>query len=136
MILLILDDAKRDFLGQSLQGFAGRSNRFFFFQSANAANLIQNALAEITEEKTRDRNRCTKFNRRSVRPRLLDARVDGTTYIYVRGRFKNLLAILFSNPFTIPTFTFVQHVEPIWSRHHAPNMRGVAKQKESERARD
>lgn len=28
--------------------------------------------------------------------------------------------------FTASTFTFVQHVEPIWSRHHAPNMRGVA----------
>jgi len=45
-------------------------------------------------------------------------------------------AILLSSPFTTPTFTFVQHVEPIWSRHHAPNMRGVAKQKDRKRERE
>lgn len=44
--------------------------------------------------------------------------------------------ILLSSLFTIPTFTFVQHVEPIWSRHHAPNMRGVAKQKDRKRKRE
>lgn len=41
-------------------------------------------------------------------------------------QLKNLLDVLLGSSFTAPTFTFVQHVEPIWSRHHAPNMRGVA----------
>jgi len=86
-------------------------------------------VSRIEKEEAKWRGRCIKFDRGSASciafplPRCS---------VFICSRFKNLLAILLSSPFTTPTFTFVQHVEPIWSRHHAPNMRGVAERKERE----